>query len=78
MLDEKYQAIGKAVTWQVLKWMCEEGTSKEQIDSLLKDLRSDYMVAFSDGASLMTADQFEKNPIEIIERVRRYKEEEFV
>ena len=74
--SESYCKLGKAIVWELLKWYCEKGTSKATRKAIIKDLRSDYLDQFSDGMALVVAEHLEKNSKEIIERVRKEKNEE--
>lgn len=76
--SEIYRKLGMAIVWELLKWYCEKGTDKYTRKSLLKDFRSDYLNQLSDGMALVVAEQLEKNPKEIIERVKKYKAEELM
>lgn len=75
MITDAYKNLGCGVALELTKWFCEAGTSDEQKQAIIKDLQSDFMVAFSDGNSLVAAEQLEKNPKEIAERLKKYKEE---
>lgn len=43
--------------------------------AILKDLRSDWMDFFTNGTSAVVAEQIEKNPKEIAERLHKHMEE---
>jgi len=45
-------------------------------DEILADLRSKWMDFFTNGMSVIVAEQLEKHPAEISARLRQYKEEE--
>lgn len=75
MINDAYKNLGCAVVLSLAKWFFENGTSKSRKQTIIKDLKSDYMVAFSDGWSLVVAEQLKKNPKEIAMRLKKYKEE---
>lgn len=70
-----HRQLGCAIAYNAVKEFCKSYTSKAQKNKILKDLRSEYLVQFSGGHSLVAADKLEINPKEIAERVRRDKEE---
>ena len=50
--------------------------TEDQQKQVLRDLRSDYMTALSDGQSAIIAEQLEKHPEDIKTRLRKMPEEE--
>ena len=75
MISDPYKNLGCGVANELVKWFCEKRTTKERKQTILKDLRSDFMVAFSDGRSLEAAEQLEKNPEEVAARLKKLKKE---
>ena len=60
-----------AITMQAVKDYFDPKTTPEKQKAILKDLRSKYMDFITNGTSIVVAEQLEKNPEEIRERVRR-------
>jgi hypothetical protein len=50
--------------------------TEDQQKQILRDLRSDYMTALSDDQSVIIAEQLERNPQAIKERLRKLPKEE--
>ncbi|MEE1084944.1 MAG: hypothetical protein UH850_14555 [Paludibacteraceae bacterium] len=50
--------------------------TEDQQKQVLRDLRSDYMTALSDDQSAIIAEQLERNPQAIKERLRKLPKEE--
>jgi hypothetical protein len=50
--------------------------TEDQKAQVLRDLRSDYMTALSDDQSAIIAEQLERNPQAIKERLRKLPKEE--
>lgn len=66
-----YRELGCGIAHQAAKDYFEPGTTKAMKKKILKDLRSDHLVQLSDGISLVVAEQLEKHPKEIAERLKR-------
>ena len=65
-----YRELGCAIVHQAAK----DYFDPECIDSpksILNCLRSDHLIQLSDGISLVVAEQLEKHPKEIAERLKR-------
>ena len=75
-----YRNLGCGIVLQAVKDFFEPFISVAKKNKILKDLRSGHLVALSDGLSLVVAEQLEKNPKEIAERLGKEKlyEEELV
>lgn len=67
MEDTAVRSLACATILQAVKDFAH-GTAAQK-NAVLKDLRSKWMDFFSDGTSVMVADQLEANPKEIIARV---------
>jgi hypothetical protein len=50
--------------------------TEDQQKQILRDLRSDYMTSLSDDQSAIIAEQLERNPQAIKERLRKLPKEE--
>lgn len=70
-----YRNLGAAIVLQATKDMVDPLISWKRKKEILKDLRSEYLIQLSDGLSLVAAEQIEKHPIEIAERLGRLKED---
>ena len=69
MTEESIRRLAAAVTMQAVRdfFRANEKGRKQ----ILKDLRSDWMDMLTDGTSVNVAEQLEKHPEEIAERMRR-------
>ena len=74
MSDFAIRQLAAAVTLQAVKDFFHSSTAKKKI--ILKDLRSAWMRNLTNGTSANVAEQLEKHPEEIRERVRRHESEE--
>lgn len=74
MSDFAIRQLAAAVTLQAVKDFFHSSTKKKRI--ILKDLRSGWMRNFTNGTSVNVAEQLEKNPEEIRERLRKHAKEE--
>jgi hypothetical protein len=72
MSDHSIKELGCAIIMQAVKDYFA-GTEKQKC-TILKDLRSSYMDMLTNGLSVVTAEQLEKHPNEIAERLRRNPE----
>lgn len=63
--------LAAAVTLQAVKDYFDPGATDKSRAAILKDLRSTWMRDFTNGTSVNVAEQLEKNPKEIRERLRR-------
>ena len=73
---EEIRTLGAAICLQAVKDYCHPETTKAMKRKILKDLRSGYLDALTDGTSLVVAEQLEKNEWEIKARLRKCKNEE--
>ena len=74
MNDYAIRQLAAAVTLQAVKDFFHSSEKKKKI--ILKDLRSAWMLLLTDGTSKNVADELEKNPEEIWERLRQHSAEE--
>lgn len=74
MNDYAIRQLAAAVILQAVKDFFHSSTRGKCI--ILKDLRSAWMRNFTDGTSANVANELEKNPEEIRERLRRHAKEE--
>ena len=74
MTEHSIKQLAAAVTLQAVKDYFKGSTAKKQL--ILKDLRSKWMLTLTDGTSANVAEQLEKHPEEIRERLRRHAKEE--
>lgn len=65
-----YRELGCGIVHQAVKDYFDP-KSIDSPKSILKYLRSDYLVQLSDGISLVVAEQLEKHPKEIAERLKK-------
>ena len=72
MSDIAIRNLAAAITLQAVKDFVY-GTDKER-KTIVKDLRSSRMNLITSGQSIIVAEQLEKHPNEIIERVRKTKD----
>lgn len=71
MNDALARNLACAITMQAVRdYFAPNATDKKRRE-ILKDLRSQWMDFITDGLSITIANQLEKNPDEIRERVRR-------
>ena len=74
MNDHAIRQLACAVTLQAVQDYFNSASEKKQL--ILKDLRSSWMNSFTNGTSIVVAEQLEKHPEEIRERLRRHSKEE--
>jgi hypothetical protein len=67
------QLAAKVILQAVKDFFNSSAAGKQQI---LKDLRSSWMRDFTNGTSVNVAEQLEKHPEEIRERIRRHSKKE--
>ena len=70
-----YKNLGCAIVLEAVKEYFEVGTTDSKKKTILKHLKQDFIVAISDGLSLVVAEQIKKNPKEIAMRLKKCKEE---
>jgi hypothetical protein len=71
MTDESVRRLAAAVTLQAVRDYFKT-TSDKKRNTILKDLRSPWMDWLTNGTSVNVAEQLEKHPAEIKERLRRH------
>lgn len=76
MNDFAIRQLAAAVTLQAAKDYFGKKATPERRAQILKDLRSPWMRNFTGGTSKNVAEQLEKNPKEIRERLRKCAKEE--
>lgn len=74
MNDYAIRQLAAAVVLQAVKDFFHSSTAMKKV--ILKDLRSAWMQMFTNGTSVNVADELEKNPEVIRERLRRHAAEE--
>lgn len=74
MNDFAIRQLAAAVTLQAVKDFFNSSTKKKKL--ILKDLRSAWMQAFTNGTSVNVANELEKHPEVIRERLHRHSKEE--
>jgi hypothetical protein len=70
-----YKNLGAAIVLQAVKDIFDPYFTRESTETILKNLRSQHLIQLSDGLSVVVAEQIEKHPFEIAERLGRLKEE---
>lgn len=76
MNDKNIRNLTCAITLQAVKDYTRKNASEARKATILKDLRSEWMDFITEGTSVIVADELEKHPKEIAERVRRHSKEE--
>jgi hypothetical protein len=71
---QNYRELGFAVAKRAVKDYFKVNPAKQKV--ILKELRSDWMMLLTDGASESFAEQLVLHPKEIKERLGKYDEEE--
>jgi hypothetical protein len=66
--------LAMSIVYQSVKDYCRSGSDKKR-RGILNDLRSPYMDLISDGMSVIAAEQLEKDPDVIAERLKNIKED---
>lgn len=72
MNNSGIQNLVSAIMLQAVKDYCKETDNGKA--RILVELRSKWMVTITDGASMIVADQLEKNCADITERLKQYRE----
>lgn len=67
-MEQNLRQLACAITLQAVKDFCAGTPANQRV--ILKELRSPYMDFITSGTSLVVADELEKHPEEIAERVR--------
>ncbi len=78
MTKKSIRELACAILMQAVRDYVANGTTYEERQQILKDLRSTRMEFITNGLSIVTADQLELHPDEIRQRVRRDSEEELI
>lgn len=76
MTDANIRNLAAAITLQAVKDYFDATGEPKQQNAILKELRSPYMDLLTNGTSLAVADQLEKNPKEIAERLNKLPRED--
>ncbi len=74
MSDFAIKHLAAAVTMQAVKDYFDKESTQEERKAILKDLRSNWMRELTNDTSANVAEQLEKHPKEIAERLRRHNE----
>ena len=74
MNEHAIRQLAAAVMLQAVKDYFQSSTGKKRV--ILKDLRSAWMRFFTDGTSVNIAEELEKHPEAIRERLRRHASQE--
>lgn len=77
MNAENIKSMAAATMLQAVKDYFHWRTTPKKREVILKDLRSPWMDMFTNGMSFIVAEQLEKHPEEIKERLERNKTGEF-
>lgn len=73
MDSENIKNLASEVMLQAVKDYINWRDTPERCNVVLKDLRSNWMNHFTNGMSLVVAEQLEKHPEEIAERIRQHQ-----
>ena len=73
---DEIRNLGAAICYQAVKDYCNPATTKAQKRVILKDLRSGYLNALTNGTATIVAEQLEVNEWEIKQRIRKIKDDE--
>jgi len=76
MSDHAIRQLAAALMLQAVKDYFHSSTGKKRV--ILKDLRSAWMRFLTNGTSVNIAEELEKHPEEIRERMRRHAKEEVI
>ena len=71
MTDTQARELACAITMQAVRDYFAVNATEKKRKEILKDLRSKWMDFITDGLSITVANQLEKNPEEIRERLQR-------
>lgn len=74
MTDVNTREITCAITMQAVRDYFATNATPKKRDTILKELRSEWMDFITDGTSTIVAEQLEKHPKEIAERLRQHHE----
>ena len=75
MSDANIRNLTCAITMQAVKDYFASGVTPKKQQTILRELRAPWMDFITNGLSVVVAEQLEKNPKEIRERVRRFSED---
>ncbi len=67
-MDQNFRELACAITLQAVKDFVAGDEANRRV--ILKELRSPYMDFITSGTSLVVADELERNPDEIAQRIR--------
>ena len=70
MTNTHVRNLACAITMQAVRDYFNDGVTAARQQAILKELRSTYMQFITDGTSVTIAEQLEKNPKEIAERLK--------
>ena len=70
MTNTQVRNLACAITMQAVRDYFNDGVTAARQQAILKELRSTYMQFITDGTSVTIAEQLEKNPKEIAERLK--------
>ena len=76
MTTNGIKSLAAATILQAMKDYVRKYTSEAKKRAILTDLRSEWMDFFTDGMSIIAAEQLEKHPKEIAKRILRELQEE--
>ena len=76
MNDHAIKQLAAATMLRAVKDYFGKKSTPKRRTQILKDLRSAWMRFFTDGMSVNIAEELEKNPEEIRERLRNHAKEE--
>ena len=68
--DRNIRELACAIIMQAVRDYFRSSTAKKAV--IIKDLRSDYMDTITEGLSVVVAEQLEKHPEEIRERMQKH------
>ena len=74
MNDTNIRELTCAITMQAVRDYFDPKVTPKKRAAILKDLRSSWMEAITNGTSVLVAEQLELNPEVIAERLRRHHE----
>lgn len=75
MTDFAVRELACAIVMQAVRDYTSKNATRRKRQAILDDLRSEWMDFLSNGTSLLAAEQLEKNPEAIAERLRRLPKE---
>jgi hypothetical protein len=68
--------LGSAIVLQAVRDYLAKNATPQSKAAIIKDLRSAWMYMLSNGTSIVVAEQLERNPEEIRQRLRRNEKED--